>query len=60
MPVSLAGWGVREGAMIAMLGTIGVAASEALSLSVAIGIVALVASLPGGIIWLATGNRTRR
>lgn len=60
MPISFAGWGVREGAMIALLGTIGIGASEALSLSVAFGLVALVASLPGGIVWLMTGNRAQR
>jgi hypothetical protein len=60
LPLSVAGWGVREGAMIAMLGTIGIGANEALSVSVAFGLVALAGSLPGGIVWLATGNRKRR
>ena len=55
-----AGWGVREGAMVAMLGTIGIAANEALALSVAYGLLGLIGSLPGGVVWLATGNRTRR
>jgi uncharacterized protein (TIRG00374 family) len=60
LPLSLAGWGVREGAMIALLGTIGIGANEALSLSVAVGLVALAGSLPGGVVWLATGNRAGR
>ncbi len=60
LPISFAGWGVREGAMIAMLGAVGIGANEALSLSVAMGLVAMVGSLPGGAIWLVTGNRTRR
>jgi len=60
LPLSFAGWGIREGAMIALLGAVGIGASEALSLSVAIGLVVLAGALPGGIVWLATGNRTRR
>jgi len=45
---------------VALLGTVGVGASEALSLSVAVGLVVLAGSLPGGVVWLATGNRTGR
>lgn len=57
IPLSFAGWGVREGAMIAMLGTIGVGATEAIALSVLFGLVVLAGSLPGAIVWLVTGNR---
>jgi hypothetical protein len=58
IPLSFAGWGVREGAMIAMLGTIGIGATEAIALSVAFGLVVLAGSLPGAVVWLVTGNRT--
>ena len=57
LPLSFAGWGVREGAMVALLGTVGVAPGEALALSVAFGLLLLAGSLPGGVIWLVTGNR---
>jgi glycosyltransferase 2 family protein len=57
LPISFAGWGVREGAMIAALGYAGVPADEALALSVAFGVVVLLCSLPGAAIWFATGNR---
>lgn len=57
LPISFAGWGVREGAMIAVLGTIGINSSEAFALSVIFGFVVLVGSLPGGVVWLLTGNR---
>lgn len=57
IPLSFAGWGVREGAMIAMLGTIGIGATEAIALSVSFGLVVLVGSLPGAVVWLVTGNR---
>ncbi len=52
IPVSFAGWGVREGAMIVMLGLVDISQEQAFSLSVAFGIVVLIASLPGGLIWL--------
>lgn len=57
VPLSFAGWGVREGAMIALLGSIGIVPEEALALSVAFGVLLLIGSLPGGLIWLVTGNR---
>lgn len=59
IPLSFAGWGVREGVMVALLGTIGVDASEALALSISFGLVVLTGSLPGGVVWLVTGNRLR-
>jgi hypothetical protein len=37
VPLSFAGWGVREGAMVALLGSIGIVPEEALALSVAYG-----------------------
>ena len=58
LPLSFAGWGVREGAMIALLGSIGIVPEEALALSVAYGVLYLIGSLPGGILWLVTGNRS--
>lgn len=48
MPFSLAGWGVREGAMVFALGYIGVPREEAFAISVLMGIVAVIVSLPGG------------
>lgn len=56
LPMSFAGWGVREGASVALLANIGVAPPAALALSVAYGLVLLVSSLPGGVIWLITGG----
>ncbi len=57
LPISLAGWGVREGAMIAALGFIDVPAGEALLLSIAFGLAVLITNLPGGVIWLLTHTR---
>jgi uncharacterized protein (TIRG00374 family) len=48
MPCSVAGWGVREGAMVFALGFIGVPREEAFALSVLMGILSIIVSLPGG------------
>lgn len=53
LPVSISGWGVREGAMVAALGLVGVANDSAVLLSVTIGLVATVVALPGGALWLS-------
>ncbi|MDX9859721.1 MAG: lysylphosphatidylglycerol synthase transmembrane domain-containing protein [Rhodospirillales bacterium] len=57
LPISVAGWGVREGSMVYAFGLIGVAAADAVVLSVLYGFLALVLALPGGVVWLATGAR---
>jgi len=54
LPISLAGWGVRENAMIAAFGLVGVPAGEALVLSIAFGLSVLLSSLPGGAVWFLT------
>jgi uncharacterized membrane protein YbhN (UPF0104 family) len=54
MPVSFAGWGVREGAMVAALSAVGVPAHQSLAMSIAYGLVNVVASLPGGVLWLVS------
>ncbi|MFQ5957924.1 MAG: YbhN family protein [Alphaproteobacteria bacterium] len=59
IPVSLAGWGVREGAMVAAFGFIGVAAYQALALSVALGLALLAVGIPGGVLWLTGGSPVR-
>jgi len=52
-PISFAGWGVREGAMIVGLGLAGIAVADALAVSVAFGLLQVVLGVPGGVLWLA-------
>jgi uncharacterized membrane protein YbhN (UPF0104 family) len=65
LPVSAGGWGVREGAMVAALALVGVGVAPSLLLSVELGLVTTLVSLPGGAIWLyrcvarALESRTR-
>lgn len=47
IPISLAGWGIREGAMIGLFGLIGGVAATILSMSILYGIILIIASLPG-------------
>jgi len=57
VPLTISGWGVREGAAVALFPLAGIAAVEGLAASVAFGLVFLAATLPG----LAfAGNRRRQ
>jgi uncharacterized membrane protein YbhN (UPF0104 family) len=52
VPVSINGWGLREVAVVAILGRHGVAPEQALVFSVGFGLVLAVGSLPGALAWL--------
>jgi uncharacterized protein (TIRG00374 family) len=52
MPVSLGGWGVREAALVWLLGTAHVPQDAALAISLLFGLVTTAAGLPGGVLWL--------
>jgi glycosyltransferase 2 family protein len=51
IPISIAGWGVRESTLVVLLGWIGIPAEQAFALSIGYGFVTIVAALPGGLIW---------
>jgi uncharacterized membrane protein YbhN (UPF0104 family) len=52
LPISAGGWGVREGAIVASLALVGVGTAPALLLSIELGLIGTLVSLPGGVIWL--------
>ena len=56
LPISLAGWGMREGAMVAALSFAGIENSEALALSILFGLTLLAISLLGAVFWLVQGR----
>tara|TARA_Y200000002_G_scaffold358227_2_gene341407 strand:- start:2571 stop:3611 length:1041 start_codon:yes stop_codon:yes gene_type:complete len=59
IPISLAGWGLRDGVIVLLLGAVGVAETEALIISIAFGLALLLSSLPGGImLWRSVGYKT--
>ncbi len=51
LPISISGWGVREGAMVGALAVVGVPAHQSLALSICFGLCLVFVSLPGGLIW---------
>ncbi|MBT3556976.1 MAG: flippase-like domain-containing protein [Rhodospirillales bacterium] len=57
LPISIAGWGVREGAMVATLTYAGVSEVDALVVSIMFGFTMVVSSMPGGLLWLASKSR---
>lgn len=52
LPISIGGWGVREGAMVVGLGLVGVESSDALLISVMYGLGAAAIGVSGWILWL--------
>ena len=52
LPISIGGWGVREGALVVALHGFGISAEDALLPSVLFGLCAVLATLPGGILWV--------
>ena len=58
VPISIAGWGVREGVMVVGFGYLGVAPEAALALSILYGLLILAVALPGGAIWMFKKSHT--
>jgi glycosyltransferase 2 family protein len=57
VPISISGWGVREGAMVACLGLAGVSPGKALAISLLMGAISVIIGVVGGIVWLASPER---
>src|SRR5262245_32735464 len=52
VPISIGGWGLRELAVVSLLGAHGIAPEKALLFSVCFGLALLIGSLPGALAWL--------
>jgi uncharacterized membrane protein YbhN (UPF0104 family) len=52
LPISIAGWGLREGAAVVLMAQVGVNSSDALLLSVLFGLITLGTGCFGGLLWL--------
>lgn len=59
VPISIAGWGVREGAMVVAFAFIHVPPSAAFAVSVLFGLTLAVASLPGAVLWWLSGYKVK-
>ena len=56
IPISIAGWGVREAAMIVGLGLLGVGQSDAAIISIGFALLVLIFGLLGGLVWVVRGS----
>jgi uncharacterized membrane protein YbhN (UPF0104 family) len=56
LPISFAGWGVREVAFVALFKLFGLEGEQALSLSVAYGLLSLAAVMPGFVLYVFEGR----
>ena len=57
VPISIAGWGLREGAMVAGFSYVGISATDAVFLSVVLGAAITLIGLLGGLLWMIAGSR---
>jgi glycosyltransferase 2 family protein len=59
LPISVGGWGVREGTMVVALHGLGIPPEEALLPSILFGLCAMTSTLPGGIFWVLSKKADR-
>ena len=59
LPISLAGWGVREVVLVIALASFGVPAEAALATSVLLGLCLIIIGVPGGLLWLTDWDIAR-
>lgn len=52
IPISIGGWGIREAGTIGMLALIGIPQASALMLSIQLGLLIMLITLPASILWL--------
>jgi len=57
LPISISGWGIREGTGVLVLSSLGVSPELALALSLLLGLALLLVGLTGGAIWLMHNDR---
>lgn len=57
LPISFAGWGLREGTMVTGLALVNVPSETALSISLLFGIFALLIYVPGSLLWFKSSNK---
>lgn len=60
IPVSFAGWGLRESVMVVGLGFAGISAADALALSVSFGVAQMLVGLPGAVAIIMSSHRRKR
>ncbi|MGC2520395.1 MAG: lysylphosphatidylglycerol synthase transmembrane domain-containing protein [Burkholderiales bacterium] len=56
IPLSIAGWGIREGSVVAAALLLGIPAADALLVSIVLGLGFLAVGMIGGLVWLIGGG----
>lgn len=57
LPVSIAGWGLREAAMVAAFGYAGLSEADGLLVSLLFGVTMVIVGVIGGLTWILGGER---
>ncbi|MDE2602091.1 MAG: flippase-like domain-containing protein [Bradyrhizobium sp.] len=60
MPISIAGWGLREATMGLAFGYAGLAASEGVNVSLLFGMVSFIVGAVGGLVWVFSAEKAAR
>ena len=58
VPISLAGWGIREGAMVGIFMLVGADETKVLAMSILYGMLLIIASIPGAYFWVKSKRAT--
>lgn len=58
IPISLAGWGIREGAMVGIFMLVGASNEKVLAMSILYGLLLIISSLPGSYFWVKSKKAT--
>ena len=58
VPISLAGWGVREGAMIGIFMLVGADQTKVLAMSILYGLLLILSATPGAYFWIKSKQAT--
>jgi hypothetical protein len=60
MPISIAGWGVREATMGLAFGYAGLASSEGVNVSLLFGMVSFIVGAIGGLVWVFSAEKAAK
>jgi uncharacterized membrane protein YbhN (UPF0104 family) len=58
MPISIAGWGVREATMMVIFGYAGLAQTDGTAVSILFGAVSFIVGAAGGLVWILSSEKT--
>jgi glycosyltransferase 2 family protein len=60
VPISIAGWGLREATMGLAFGYAGLMANEGVNISLLYGAVSFIVGLIGGLVWILSAEKAAR